>query len=140
MAESSGMERRITLRLLSYWERRRGSRKMPNQADINAEDLADLWEDCFIIEMNNKNDTNHKYSYIGDGVQGWLGGAEKTQDIKVLTKSYPKLFESPKPILEEGEFYDSAEQLVKFRQCLLPLGEGDQLKAILGGMRFKIFP
>ena len=40
---------------------------------------------------------------------------------------------------EEGEFDNTLLGTVKYRQCILPLGENGKVEAILGGMHFKVF-
>ena len=45
------LERRLSLRLLAYWERARGMRLMPQESDIHANNLSDIWDDCFILQI-----------------------------------------------------------------------------------------
>ena len=56
-----------------------------------------------------------------------------------LAASYSKIIETHTPLLEEGEFVNMHNDVVKYRQCLLPLGDADVVDAIFGGMRFKVF-
>lgn len=146
--EVSPAERRITVRMLSYWERLRGSRTMPAESDIDPEDLHDLWDCCFLLHVKDLDKPDYNYTYLGDDIHHMLseGLAEesssqlKTHHIIELTKNYRQAIATRKPILEEGEFINLAGSLVKFRQCLLPLGEGEEVQAILGAVRFKLFP
>lgn len=145
MALTSAAERRTTLRLLSYWERLRGARPMPTEEDIDPDDLHDLWDCCFLLHVKDMDKPDYNYTYLGDDILNTLreeGEPEETafksQQIKELTKNYHKVVEGRKPLLEEGQFYNSAQTHFKFRQCLLPLGEGDEVLAILGAVRFKV--
>ncbi len=48
--------------------------------------------------------------------------------------------ETRKPLIEEGEFTNQHNETVKYRQCLLPLGEGDEVHAIFGVLHIKVSP
>ncbi len=140
-------ERRITLRMLSYWERLRGVRPMPTEEDIDPDDLHDLWDSCFLLHVKDLDKPDYNYTYLGDDIAKTLHGETKpgtesgynTEQIKYLIRNYAQVVDSGKPMLEEGEFKNTAQEVVKYRQCLLPLGEGGQVRAILGGVRFKVF-
>lgn len=139
-AESSA-ERRITLRLLAYWEKLRRGRTMPTEAEVTAHDIADLWQDCFILHFDSESrlrtdyigpdllsllqhhmDRKSPVMLEGKAAQSWLADMQKT----------------PRPILHEGEMTNAKGRLVRYRQCMLPLGDDDRLTAILGAMRCKV--
>lgn len=140
-------ERRLTVRLFSYWEKLRGSRIMPTEEDIDPDHIEDLWEYCFLIHTKDLDKTDYNYTYIGDSIlEAYRGGLSQNDvnglispNAEWMAESYKKIVESKKPIIDEGEFLNYNNQIVKYRQCLLPLGEGDEVKAIFGGMRYKIY-
>lgn len=148
MTETSVTERRITLRLLAYWEKLRGQNKMPTEADIDPDDLQDLWDYCFLIHVKDLAKPDYNYTYLGKAIQQAYQGELNDDDVGAiaspnagkLADSYAKVIATISPLLEEGEFANLHNDMVKYRQCLLPLGEGDRVDAIFGGMRFKIFP
>ncbi|MEZ5691329.1 MAG: PAS domain-containing protein [Rickettsiales bacterium] len=140
-------ERRITLRLLAYWERLRGDRSMPTEVDIDPDYLQDLWDYCFLLHIKDLAKPDYNYTYLGSAIrkayEGDLSGNEH-QDIASLNASklagsYNRVATTCLPLINEGEFRNSHNDLVKYRQCLLPLGEGNTVDAIFGGMRFKVF-
>lgn len=147
MTDASVIERRITLRLMAYWEKMRRGNPMPTEADIDPDDLQDLWDYCFLIHVKDLDKPDYNYTYLGkaihDAYQGALSGDEgadiASPNASKLAHSYNKLIETRSPLLEEGEFTNMHNDLVKYRQCLLPLGEGQRVDAIFGGMRFKVF-
>ena len=146
MPLASAAERRVTLRMLSYWERLRGSRAMPTEEDIDPYDLHDLWDCCFLLHVKDMDKPDYNYTYLGDEIlqtlqEGTENEAENfaNPEIRELTKAYPQVVLTKKPVLEEGEFITTAGASVKYRQCLLPLGEGSEVLAILGAVRFKVF-
>mgnify|MGYP000551252641 CR=1 FL=1 len=146
--DSSTTERRITLRLIAYWERLRGDRTMPTEADIDPSDLQDLWGYCFLIHVKDIDKPDYNYTYLGMEIekayQGELTdddiGAVASPNASKLAGSYARVIETRKPLIDEGEFVNLRNETVKYRQCLLPLGEDNKVDAIFGGMRFKIFP
>ncbi len=139
MNELPALERRITLRLLAYWERLRGARPMPLEQEIDPDHLQDVWESCFLMHINDISQKDHQYLYLGELLREWLGHPDASQNIAILKEGYPKVAATGRPLVEEGEFLNAQGKLVKFRQCLLPLGAEGQVQAILGGVRFKQF-
>jgi hypothetical protein len=147
MPETSILERRITLRLIAYWEKLRKDNKMPAEADIDPDYLQDLWDYCFLIHVRDLSKPDYNYTYLGSAIQkayqGDLEGDENSDiaspNASKLVTSYNKVIESCAPLVDEGEFRNLHNDVVKYRQCLLPLGEGDTVDAIFGGMRFKVF-
>lgn len=152
VAELTMMERRISLRLLGYWEKLRGRRAMPVEQDINPDDIQDLWEDCLLVHVHDldkdpdKND--YIYSYMGQSIlevhgdvlpAGGKGSLSALNSVQLL-RGCNTVVQTGRPLLEEGEFRNYRNHLVKYRLCLLPLGEGEAVQAIFGGMRFKVFP
>lgn len=136
----SAHERRITLRMLSYWEKLRAGRPMPAVGDPRESDIVDLWGNCFLLECA---PAGLHYQYIGSVIRhlaqtgivrpgSGLGGAP----AKEFAKACEKLEENRRPLLQEGEYRLEAGVL-RFRQCLLPLGEG-RVEAVLGGMRCRL--
>jgi len=143
------MERRITLRLLAYWEKLRRGRTMPAEDDINPDDLKDLWANCFLVHTADLGKPGYNYTYLGDAIAAaWHAGlhADDVEFVPVsphaahLTSACAQVIAIPKPLVDEGEFRNLHNQIVRYRQCLLPLGEGDKVQAIFGGMRFKVLP
>jgi hypothetical protein len=144
---TTAMERRITLRLMAYWEKARKNKPMPSEADIDPDDLQDLWDYCFLIHVKDLSKPDYNYTYLGSAIQrayqGELIDDESngiaSMNAGKLAVSYSKIIETRTPLLEEGEFVNMHNDVVKYRQCLLPLGDGEQVDAIFGGMRFKVF-
>lgn len=147
MSTSHAMERRITLRMLSYWEKLRKDRPMPTEQDIDPDDIVDLWDSCFLIHVKDLNQPDYNYTYLGqkilDAYKHGLSDGDATEVLSPnagkLAMSFSKVIESSKPLIGEGEFKNIHQETVKYRQCLLPLGENGRVDAILGGMHFKIF-
>lgn len=143
----SFIERRITVRLVAYWEKIRGAHAMPSENDIDPDDLSDLWDYCFLVHVQDLKQEDYNYTYLGSAiVEAYRGGLSANDpsgivapNAEKLTSNYLRVIEGKKPVIEEGEFKNLRGDTVKYRQCMLPLGTGDTVEAIFGGMRFKIF-
>jgi hypothetical protein len=143
----SGIERRLTLQLMSYWERIRGARAMPRESDVNPDELNDLWDDCFLVHASNLTQDDYNFVYLGDNIRMALSGGvtddparfAQSLNVKRLSPSIAKALKSQTPVIEEGELLNDLNQLVKYRQCLLPLGDGEKVLAVFGGMRCKVY-
>lgn len=138
---------RITVRLLAYWERLRAARDLPSEPEIDPDDLYDLWDYCFLVQVRDLYKEDYNYTYLGPAiVQAYHGslsaddaGGMVSPNANKLSHNYARIIDSKQPIIEEGEFLNMAGELVKYRQCLLPFGVGGVVDSIFGGMRFKIF-
>jgi hypothetical protein len=144
MQQSELEERRITLRLLSYWEKKRAGRKMPSEDDFDPADIADLWENCFMAHTKDLGKSGYNFTYLGKAIEDLYheglafddAEAHSFPDINVLAKGYKDVIAKGEPLVTEGEITTPHGDVFKFRQALLPLGEGSQVKAVFGGMRF----
>lgn len=146
-SDANAMERRLTLQLVAYWEKLRGDRPMPSENDINPEDLAELWDYCFLVQIRDLAKQEFHYTYLGASIveayQGALpaggAGGAVTPEAGRMAESYVRVIQARAPVIEEGEFTGPRGEAVRYRQCMLPLGTGRQVEAIFGGMRFRIF-
>lgn len=144
----STIERRITLRLLAYWEKLRKDRLMPTEAEVNSDDIWDLWGSCFLVRAVDLAKPDCSYTHIGQSIlDAYRHGIPEddaagmiSPDASRIADSCIKVIETSKPLLEEGEFSNPHGDIIKYRQCLLPLGDGRKVKAVFGGMNFKLFP
>ncbi len=140
------LERRITLRLVAYWERIRGARDMPVEDDIDPDAIPELWEDCFLLHTQDLKQEGYNYIYLGEHVAqlyaeglsaGDCEGVEHFNTAR-LGGSFQKVIDTRKPVIEEGSMRNALGRTVLYRQCLLPLGSGGGVEAILGGIRYKL--
>lgn len=61
------MERRLVLRLLSYWRELCGEREFPSFAEVDPARIPDLWPHCFLLEIAGHTD-NPVFRSIGAGL------------------------------------------------------------------------
>lgn len=144
MMSSPAEERRITLRLLAYWEKRRGARPMPTEVEIDPADIADLWENCFLAHTRDIGKEGYHFTYLGKAIEdvyreGLTDADERSTvfpDMDILAKGYRHVIDKVAPLVQEGEITNPHGDVFKYRQVLLPLGNGRKVDAVFGGMRF----
>lgn len=141
-------ERRLTARLLAYWQALAHGGLMPVEEEIDPESLGGLWTKCFLIQsfdIRHRQDMN--FTYLGqeiidayqDGMMSEGQNMLVSPNAGKLALSFRQVMESCAPIVAEGEFLALTGRVVRYRQCLLPLGKGDDVQAIFGGMSFKAY-
>ncbi len=143
-------ERRYSSQLYSYWNQLRGKRLFPSEDVLNPEAIAHIWPHCFLIQVNDlKNRKRADFTYLGSEilrVYHDLLSLEDTGDFispssSHLSQNFWQVIETHKPIMQSGQFTTSRGNLIKFRQCLLPLGKSDsEVEAIFGSARLKLYP
>lgn len=149
--EPQGQERRITQRLMSYWTELKGNRPFPDETEIKPEELQDIWDSCFLVTVARKNNSlRFQYSYLGEAIleaygSGDMTGQEVYADLmdashKEILEKFHAVVNGGEPVSLESEFTNRQNVLIKFRQCLMPLGNGSgEITYILGGMKWKAF-
>jgi len=137
-------KQRIVDVLLDYWNEKRGDRAFPAPNEIKGSELSSVWDSCFIMEVIPQvrqngyrlvytgrrlsgDYENDQGTFIKNIVIGFLDSAKDKYEIVVDTKE---------PLIEEDVVIKPDHDL-KFRQILLPLGEGEDVTAIFGGMRLR---
>lgn len=142
-------DKRITVVLRKYWDYLREERAFPTEREINPAEIADIWENCFIVEANNNSrKEDYIYKYIGkkiiqaygEDLTGMAVDKMVAPEAGHLAEEYEKVLGIKRPVLDEGTLKAPNKGVIKYRQILLPLGEnGIKITAILGGMSYKVF-
>lgn len=146
-----GIEQRITRKLISYWHECKGTNLIPLKQDINPEALNDVWIDCFLVEVTEHQKHSHhfRYTYIGPRIIAAYGDNVTGADIQTSLLSpsgahisyiFEEAIDTKKPVLDESEFRNLQQILVRYRQCVLPFGDKKgNVTCLLGGMRWGAF-
>jgi len=142
------MEKRINQRLLHYWEEIRGARRFPQEEDINPDELEDIWEDMFLIQVTpgHTREQDYHYSYMGQHLIDAFGENMAGEDVceallstqrETIIRDLNKVVENTRPILQEGVFENVHHVKIKYRRILCPLGpEEGPVNFIIGAMRW----
>jgi hypothetical protein len=142
-------ERRKTIKLLQYWEEIRGLRALPMESDIDPDAIEAIWDDCFLLQTRDLGRSDGNFTYLGKniilafrgGYSGDACGELISPNVTSLGQNFTHLLETGEPQLQEGSFRNIKHDLVRFRQCLVPLGNQKvSVDAIFGCMSLKIFP
>lgn len=141
-------ERRLGLRLMRYWNEKRGIRAMPEESDIDPEELGADWEYCFLLQSRDvANVQDYNFTYLGQKIMGayFDKAIDEHNQFMVgpnayrLSSHFSQVLETHAPVLDEGQFQTVQARTVLYRQVLLPLGaDGSTVEAIFGGMNYKI--
>lgn len=141
-------ERRLGLRLLRYWQEKRGLRVLPIENDIDPEELGQDWDYCFLLQSRDvANIEDYNFTYLGNKIMKayFDKRIDEHNQFMVgpnafrLSKHFTQVLATKQPVLDEGEFETLQGRRVLYRQVLLPLGNLDKgIEAIFGGMNYKI--
>lgn len=131
--------------VMSYWDALRGDRPYPAESEINPEDLARVWDSCFLLQITP--DKQLKYDYLGKNLIPSLDGIYSQQDWDtflcpqggLVGKKFQQVVDSKQSLTDEGEFMNSEGMVIKFREFMVPLGIGEKVTHVLGGLRWKAF-
>jgi hypothetical protein len=140
--------RRVTDRLLLYWDELRGERPFPMENEIDPAKIEDLWQHCFLQQVRDfEKGERCQYSFLGKSIlnayemhilePGAVGTVPPTPEA-VLSK-FKNVAKLGKPLIEEGSGL-SFNKHIRFRQVFLPVGStGERPTFIFGAMRYKVF-
>lgn len=141
-------ERRLGLRLLRYWQEKCRMRNMPEENDLDPEELGEDWEFCFLLQSRDvANVQDYNFTYLGAKIMNayFDKAIDEHNQFMVgpnafrLSNHFNRVLETCAPVLDEGEFQTLHGRRVLYRQVLLPLGSPDKpVEAIFGGMNYKV--
>lgn len=142
------MERRISHRLVNFWQHIKGDRLLPGEKDIRRALIEDMWDNCFYIQLRGeflqRSDDFYTYFYVGKALESLFDQSEKSP--RLLTLPDDHFYENCKemaltklPVVENIESFRLPDgKNIKFRQCLLPVGTPEgKVEAVFGGLRWK---
>ena len=137
-------EKRITEALKAYWEGLRKGGEIPSEKDIDANDIDDIWQSCFLVRVDE--DGKFAYEFLGASIIEAYADENVGEPIiedqlypesPGIVNKFQEVVDAVEPIFYEGAFINKDNQDIKFRKILLPLGENGKVKHLLGGMRWK---
>ena len=136
-----GVERRLVLRLLGHWRKLCGDRRFPSFAELDPEEIPDMWRHSFVIELSEDTGapvframgevlaqevvTSLVDNPVSNAPEESLPGKAIVYLDEVLTKAVP--------VLRGGEFVRSDGTRVLYGSVLLPMSDdGEKISGILG--------
>ena len=141
MDDSKAMERRLVVRLLQYWRGLGDIDRLPRQADIDADVIADMWPNCALLDVTGGKDTDPEILFIGTDLTV-RAGAELTGKMlssaaadTLVSKGFSyfgQVLAKKVPITFGGEFKDVRGVKILYRSIILPLTkDGTDITALL---------
>lgn len=145
-AQPDGRERRLSLRLLSYWRDQAAGRPYPRLDDIAGTAIPDMWPHCFVLDCQGPGEPI--FGYIGAALGEWAGTSLDGKPVSALAKNnligislgfYGQVLRKKVPITMGGEFTDAQGRMIQYRSILCPLSEnGDTIDHLLGAANCRV--
>ena len=110
--------------------------------------MEDLWPYCFRVSVEDAEEPNFTYEYMGDELKKLYGsdmtGLTITHNMRgfigaVIHKKIQEVTQSLAPAQDEGFFVNGKGQLIKYRSCVLPFGNQQKLTHIIVGLSYRQF-
>jgi hypothetical protein len=143
-------DQRLTTRLIDYWTRLRKDLPIPQWQSFNGAAFDDLWQQCcgWRVDQGNSNTFTYTYEHVGQSVREAIG-SDLTGKIfnsrfnnfpgATISKSIDNVVKNPTPLIEESQFINEKNKIVKYRSCLLPFGKDGKVTHIVLGLSWKAF-
>ncbi len=142
---STGIERRLVLRLLSYWrdllKNEQDTRLFPSFADIDPTAIHDIWQHCFALDLFGHESgpvfraVGSEFSNYFDGTLANLPVSElKPDTLTALSSGYfTEVLEKNAPISRGGQIGGPDGTNLLYRSILLPMSDdGETISGFLG--------
>ncbi len=144
-------ERRLVVRLKSYWDMIRGDNLQPNFSKYNPGAISDMWENCIQFNLASTDSKNlYQIVHVGRNLEKDFGNDLKGKYISSnerrimpgsnLMEYVDKCVETGEYILSQGQFVNNANKIVKYRNCMMPfVNNKSEIKNIIVGLSWKAF-
>jgi len=131
-------ERRLIRKLLGYYLQKCGDRAFPTLSDIDPDDIADMWDRCFLLDTADNRDFPY-FQHLGPSLVKYSGIllSGKTDWATILLDkavlNFRQTIEKRVPVLVEDKLARFDGRVILFRSTLLPLSDDeDTVNYILG--------
>lgn len=141
-----GAERRLTLRLLNYWQEVKGVRSFPTCGDINSQAIADIWPNCYLLRIE-KNDEEPIFDYLGEKLAKFSGVFVSNQSftetrhqtlLDQAIRYYRDALDTRAPVVGDDEFVRFDGTRIIYRSIILPLSDDqERITHLLGAANGK---
>lgn len=141
-------KRRVNEYLKTYWDGIRRGRPYPAESEIDIKQLEPIWDSCFLVRKE-EGDKPYNYLYLGSALIAAYGDDMNEREIcehlifpsnMSLVHRFDEVVNEGKMVMEESEFTNTNNLLIRYRSVLLPLAkENGAVGFVIGGMRWKAF-
>lgn len=126
-------EKRLTVRLMDYWQRLKKEAALPDYAHFRSGSIDDIWPNCMVLMAEPAaSGQQFRFHYVGAKLEDVCGkelsgqiAHQRMQALVAATKIVRKIdevYSSKLPVLDEGQFVNKKSKIVKYRAILLPFG------------------
>jgi hypothetical protein len=141
----TGRERRLVLRLLSYWREllkdEQDSRLFPSFADIDPTAIYDIWQHCFAMDLFG-HESGPVFRAVGLEFSNYFDGTLANRPVSELnpdtltaqsTCYFNEVLEKNAPISRGGQISGLDGSNILYRSILLPMSDdGETISGFLG--------
>ena len=143
-------QNRINEKLRAYWDKLRDEKAFPSERNFNPSDIEDIWDSCFLVHVADaKIHGGYRYAYLGQHLIEAFGDNYTDREVSAklidpntspIAKHFEQVTKTQAPIVVDDEFTDKSGMVIKYRSCMLPLGEAPApANYIIGGIKWKAF-
>lgn len=145
------IQQRLTERLIAQWNLLRTNNHCPDFSKLNRGSIADIWPSCLVIRTQPKADSatpTYQYAEVGSKAetifkenpigQYFIPNAKIMPAARLMLKVVDLTIESS-PIIDDGQFVNDKQRIVKFRSCLLPFGSSERITHVVVGLSWREF-
>lgn len=145
-------EKRLTTRLISYWEQIKADAPYPSIQQLNPSALDDIWDNCLALAAQPAVNNKRPYTYVhcGQTISQAIGKDLRGQTMTTNMKFFPgaKIIKridevmgqnAGTPLLDDGQFVNDQNKVVKYRACLLAFGANGVVTHVLIGVSWRAF-
>jgi len=136
--------------LRDYWSKLRGSRPFPREDEIDPDEIAEIWDSCFLISLDSVTyRIGYRYSYLGTALVSAFGDNTDNNDVALRLLSTARVPNANKmteaintrqPVIDDGEFINNHNMNIRYRTCIVPFGyDNGQVSHLFGVMRWKAY-
>lgn len=146
-----GAERRLVLRLLSYWrdllDSEQDSRLFPSFADIDPTAIHDIWQHCFTLDLFG-HESGPVFRAAGPEFRDYFDGSLSNLPVSELepdtltarsSQYFTEVLEKNAPISRGGEISSVDGIKILYRSILLPMSyDGATISGFLGAANCRV--
>lgn len=135
-----GMERRLVLRVLSYWRGLCDSDALPSFVSVDPAEMGDMWAHCFVLDVAGHED-DPVFRRIGESlaalspvdlVNRRVSEATENELLRASVSYVREVIAKAVPISRGGEFYKYDGTKVFYRSIVLPMSDdGETVSGLL---------
>ncbi len=142
-------EKRITLRLMGYWDSLHKDNLLPDIKKFNPHSIEEIWPYCFRVSLQPGKAKAYKYDYMGPPLARLYGQDMTNLTVDTRMSNFPgsvlhgrldEVTETKSPAKDENHMLTAEGKMVKYRACLIPFGnEKKGVTHIVAGLTCRFF-